>query len=100
MNTVSLDAARSERREQYDGLTCACGSSWFTVQAVAIGSDGRITAYVAPVACRECGSVVKAGAWVPPNLRPVDRTASCPCRPENGGSGVCGCVLGGPKVTC
>lgn len=29
-----------------------------------------------------------------------DRTAGCPCRPENGGSGVCGCVLSGPTVTC
>ena len=24
----------------------------------------------------------------------------CPCRPENGGMGVCGCILGGPQVTC
>lgn len=31
---------------------------------------------------------------------PSDRTAGCPCRPENGGSGVCGCILGGPQVTC
>jgi len=31
---------------------------------------------------------------------PVDRTASCPCRPENGGSGVCGCTLGAPQITC
>lgn len=30
----------------------------------------------------------------------ADVTTGCPCRPENGGSGVCGCVLGGPKVTC
>lgn len=30
----------------------------------------------------------------------VDRTRNCPCRPENGGSGVCGCTLGGPSVTC
>jgi hypothetical protein len=29
-----------------------------------------------------------------------DRMAGCPCRPENGGSGVCGCTLGGPEVTC
>lgn len=28
-----------------------------------------------------------------------DRTRSCPCRPENGGSGVCGCILGGPRIT-
>lgn len=32
--------------------------------------------------------------------RPVDRTSGCPCRPENGGSGVCGCVLGGMRITC
>ena len=31
---------------------------------------------------------------------PVDRTAGCPCRKENGGSGVCGCVMGGPTITC
>lgn len=31
---------------------------------------------------------------------PTDRTAGCPCRRENGGSGVCGCVLSGPTVTC
>ena len=29
-----------------------------------------------------------------------DATRNCPCRPENGGSGVCGCTLGGPQVTC
>jgi hypothetical protein len=27
-----------------------------------------------------------------------DRTG-CPCRPENGGSGVCGCILSGPRVS-
>jgi hypothetical protein len=30
----------------------------------------------------------------------ADRMSGCPCRPENGGSGICGCVLGGPQVTC
>lgn len=30
----------------------------------------------------------------------TDRTAGCPCRQENGGSGVCGCVLGGIQITC
>lgn len=25
---------------------------------------------------------------------------NCPCRKENGGSGVCGCTLGGTKITC
>lgn len=28
------------------------------------------------------------------------RMAHCPCRPENGGSGICGCVMGGMQITC
>lgn len=36
----------------------------------------------------------------PSCVRPLDSTRACPCRPENGGSGVCGCTLGGPQVTC
>lgn len=35
-----------------------------------------------------------------PMRAPLDATQACPCRPENGGSGVCGCTLGGPQVTC
>lgn len=27
-------------------------------------------------------------------------THSCSCRPENGGSGICNCTLGGPTITC
>lgn len=30
----------------------------------------------------------------------IEFRRSCPCRTENGGSGVCGCTLGGPTVTC
>ena len=26
--------------------------------------------------------------------------SKCPCNPALGGSGICGCVLGGPMVTC
>ena len=37
----------------------------------------------------------------PPNYSPgtsfYDR---CSCNPKNGGSGVCGCTLGGTRVTC
>lgn len=29
----------------------------------------------------------------------VDRTAFCSCRKENGGSGICGCILGGLTIT-
>lgn len=34
-----------------------------------------------------------------PTTGPADPTRGCPCRPENGGSGVCGCILGGPRIT-
>lgn len=27
-------------------------------------------------------------------------TSTCPCNPLNGGSGVCGCTLSGPTITC
>jgi hypothetical protein len=36
----------------------------------------------------------------PTVARGCDPTSACPCRPENGGGGVCGCVLSGPRVTC
>lgn len=34
-------------------------------------------------------------------FRPYGTTTrrSCPCQPEHGGSGICGCILGGPVVT-
>ena len=33
---------------------------------------------------------------------PIDRSYAdrCPCNPANGGSGVCGCINGAPRVTC
>lgn len=44
------------------------------------------------------------GWWQPQQLPRLDLTidpmAHCPCRPENGGSGICNCILGGPRITC
>lgn len=59
------------RDPEYDGMTCSCGSAWFTVQAVAIGPDGHVTGFVAPLICRDCGLVFKSGAWVRPDLTEV-----------------------------
>lgn len=43
----------------------------------------------------------QTGRTTPAGQPPLpDRTRTCPCRPENGGSGVCGCILGGLQVTC
>lgn len=56
--------------------------------------------------CKSCGDRETPGhvcthKWVRvPIDQTVDRTASCPCRPENGGSGICGCVLSGARITC
>lgn len=33
-----------------------------------------------------------------PAEQPIAR--SCPCNPANGGSGICGCVLSGLRITC
>lgn len=35
-----------------------------------------------------------------PLASPPSGQMACPCRPENGGSGICGCILYGPKITC
>lgn len=54
-NVVDLGAARAERRDPgtYDGLTCACGSAWWST-AVAVDKNGRITGH-ALLRCHECG---------------------------------------------
>jgi hypothetical protein len=37
--------------------------------------------------------------WPYPYTTTTGGTSRCSCRPENGGSGICGCVLGGPTIT-
>lgn len=29
-----------------------------------------------------------------------DQIRSCPCNPANGGSGICGCIMSNPTITC
>lgn len=55
--------------------------------------------------CPSCSGWVDASVpvhYCPPvtDWIPKDQTSSCPCRPENGGSGVCGCVLGSGQFIC
>jgi hypothetical protein len=49
---------------------------------------------------RKAADLIERARQIEHRTMHVNRTASCPCRPENGGSGVCGCVLGGPQITC
>lgn len=46
--------------------------------------------------CPSCGQQIGGAHFCPG----PDLTKNCPCRPENGGSGICGCTLSGPKITC
>jgi hypothetical protein len=50
---------------------------------------------------RRIEDLERPGQPLGPAAPSLDPTARCPCRPENGGSGVCGCVLGsGSQVWC
>lgn len=49
---------------------------------------------------RRAQELIDLAQRLPVQPDPMDRTAGCPCRPENGGSGVCGCIMGGPQITC
>lgn len=41
----------------------------------------------------------QAPTWTFTNTPMVDPTRHCPCRSENGGSGICNCILGSGTVT-
>lgn len=39
--------------------------------------------------------------WIQKEMENRQRIAdNCPCNPANGGSGICGCTLTGPIITC
>lgn len=57
--------------------------------------------------CPDCGGWVDSSVGVHycptphqtyPN--PYVQMRDCPCRTENGGSGICGCTLSNPVITC
>jgi len=50
---------------------------------------------------KEFPAIKKQNDWITNELnRRADIAANCACNPANGGSGVCGCVLTGPIITC
>lgn len=66
--------------------------------------DERIAAFEARLASLEARIAVLERSpfgWQPPATGASTSFADlCPCNPKNGGSGVCGCVLGGTQVIC
>jgi hypothetical protein len=79
----------------WNGPTCGiCGVRW-------LGSHSCRNADILR-RIGELAALLKPEPMEAPRQRGLapDPTGSCSCRPENGGSGVCGCILGGLKVTC
>ncbi|MBZ5736479.1 hypothetical protein K8Z61_18465 [Nocardioides sp. TRM66260-LWL] len=65
-NIADRRAAKAVEETTSEFLLCAaCGSAWFTVQAVTLHRTGPVNCYAAPVACRECGTVAISGADLP-----------------------------------
>jgi hypothetical protein len=87
---MNLNAATTTT---WNGPSCAnCGKGYLGVHQCA---PADIMARI-----RHLMDLLADAASARPGRDLPDRTASCPCRPENGGSGVCGCILSGTKVTC
>ena len=43
----------------------------------------------------------KKNDWISEEMNRRQKIAeNCPCNPANGGSGMCGCVMTGPIITC
>lgn len=40
----------------YDGLTCRCGSQWFSSPAITLWGNGRVSGYMTPLTCVKCGA--------------------------------------------
>ncbi|MDP9820372.1 hypothetical protein [Nocardioides massiliensis] len=68
-NVIEFTSSGGAGSVSYDGLTCPeCDGAWFTVQAVVLDRESRVTGYAAPTACRDCGHVVVAGTWAAPPI--------------------------------
>ncbi|WP_238840694.1 hypothetical protein [Prescottella equi] len=39
----------------YDGLVCACGETWFTVD-ILLDKDGAVTGFTSEARCASCGT--------------------------------------------
>ena len=89
MNVVSISSTMGVA---WNGPVCqTCGKGYLGTHECAPADLLR----------RAADLIERAGRCSQPSTaEPVDRMTHCPCRPENGGSGICGCVLSGPTITC
>lgn len=90
MHTTSSIASGTTTNPTWNGAVCpACDKGYLGTHRCAPAD-----------LLRKAADLIERAGILSRGPSPVDRTAGCPCRPENGGSGVCGCILGGPQVTC
>lgn len=76
--------------QMHNGPICyRCGATYIGSHACTCADFDRRIAALEQLRDQTCAPVATQ-----------DQTSTCPCRPENGGSGVCGCIRGGPTVTC
>lgn len=82
----------------WNGGSCQiCGALYLGIHSCSVEDLIRRSDELRELAARKFDQEAERGTPVEVKF---DRTAGCPCRTENGGSGVCGCILGGPRVTC
>lgn len=86
----------------HNGPICqTCRARYVGTHECSVESLLEIAEFYQDLARRRFDELMAAGTPVELDVRLRGRrTAGCPCRTENGGSGVCGCTLGGPQVTC
>lgn len=55
-NVINLTDRRPKPVEESSTMLCVlCGSGWWIVAAVCIGTDGRISGWSGVPQCRDCG---------------------------------------------
>ena len=76
-----------------DIINAQCKHDWFYD---GIDSTGNIR-----YRCTKCGEIKTAfNSNLDVNLNMSDPCKNCPNHPNNGGSGICNCILGCPTITC
>lgn len=54
MTVIKLDEHRDQ--SSYDGASCVCGEGWFSLRAVCMTKEGKVTGYAGQPRCVSCGS--------------------------------------------
>ena len=89
----------------WNGPVCGtCGRGYITSPHKCSPEDikRKIAELQALLGCPGCGQHIEGAHFCPGPQEQSQWGApeNCSCNPKNGGSGVCGCIFGGPRITC